>query len=525
MRFIRISSKKLYFRHIVILILVTCLFLNMPFSVLLAGPEGAQIINGQVSFQQSGNNTTITASDQSIINYTSFNIAKPETVQFIQPSSNASVLNRIISANPTMIDGTVLANGRVFFVNPAGVLIGSTATINVNQLVASGLDISNSSFLSGQYEFAGGSGQVVNNGEISAQSVYLVGQQVTNAGNIKCPNGYVLMAAGERVFLGEPGSNVVVDIGTLESPDQADVQPDIKITNEGVVDASGGSIILALAGDAFSRPIMKNTGSLSTSAVTEDAGNINLQASEGKIDNTGSITATSDSGAGGTVTVSAGEVVNSGTVEVSGDSGGAVSLEGTNRVGQFGTIRADGSSGDGGNIDIQANQVVALGNDSLTTANAGINGDGGRIIAYSPDTAFFRSGAVVEAKGGSKSGNGGFFEISGKEYVEVQGQIDLSTENGQSGTFLIDPYNIIIDDSGLDNGTWTGSQWDPAGDDSRLDIDILEGYLDSADVTISTEGDGQGIQGGDVTFDAERFLESGTNDQNPSNSSLTVIAD
>ncbi len=60
------------------------------------------------------NHTTIHAGQNSIINYSSFNIGVPETVQFIQPSSNASVLNRILSANPTNIDGTLLANGSVF---------------------------------------------------------------------------------------------------------------------------------------------------------------------------------------------------------------------------------------------------------------------------------------------------------------------------------------------------------------------------------------------------------------------------
>jgi len=112
------------------------LFLSCSVSAVSAGPEGAQVVNGQVTIQQSGNNTAITASDKAIINYSSFDITQPETVRFIQPSSSASVLNRILSANPTNTDGNLLANGRVFFVNPAGIYIGNGARINVNQLVA-----------------------------------------------------------------------------------------------------------------------------------------------------------------------------------------------------------------------------------------------------------------------------------------------------------------------------------------------------------------------------------------------------
>jgi len=301
-----------------------CVVLNGWPSIALAGPEGAQVIHGQVSLQQNGLNTTIHASDRSIINYTSFDIARPEVVEFIQPGSSASVLNRILSAGPTTIDGTLLANGQVFFVNPAGVIIGGGATINVSQLVASGLNISNDNFINGRYEFVGGDGAVANYGDISAQSVYLVGKQVTNAGSINCPQGYVVMAAGDRVFLGRPGSDVVVEVGSLEPPDESDNQLPNRVINEGTVGAGGGTVILAAAGDAFAQPIVKNVGSLSASVEEGDAGDIYLRAFGGRIENTGSITTRSDSGAGGTATAEGSDVVNTGTVDVSGDRGGAV---------------------------------------------------------------------------------------------------------------------------------------------------------------------------------------------------------
>ena len=93
-----------YCRWGVVCFLICFLFFNGLVSDVIAGPEGAQVVNGQVSIQQSGSNTAITASDKAIINYSSFNIAQPETVQFIQPGSSASVLNRILSANPTNIN-------------------------------------------------------------------------------------------------------------------------------------------------------------------------------------------------------------------------------------------------------------------------------------------------------------------------------------------------------------------------------------------------------------------------------------
>jgi filamentous hemagglutinin family protein len=496
MRFLMQLIERHYLKRFITYILICCMLFNVPASVVLAGPEGAEVIHGQVSLQQSGLNTVIHASDKAIINYTSFDIARPEVVQFIQPGSNASVLNRILSANPTCIDGTLLANGRVFFVNPAGVIIGSGAKINVSQLVASGLNISNDSFINGQYEFVSGGGSVANYGDISAKSVYLVGKQVTNIGNINCPAGYVVMAAGDRVFLGQPGSSVIVEIGSLEPPDQADAHAPAEIINEGTVEAAGGKIILAAAGDAFSRPIMANIGYLSTSNANGDAGNISLQAGDGLIDNTGIITATSNSDAGGTITAVAGEVINTGTIDVSGTQGGTVALEAAERLGQFGTVNADGIDGDGGGINLTASDVVALSSESITTANAGINGHGGDVIVYSPDTALFWPSAKIEAKGGMQSGDGGFIEISGKEHVEIFGLVDASASSGKTGSFLIDPYHLEISTDPTATGSWTGDVWTSNNaNNSNLNIVDLLLNLDMANIIVRTGGS----YGGNIT--------------------------
>ena len=100
------NLKKCYnFRKFLSFLSIFCIFLNLFLPAAWAGPEGAEIVNGQVSIQQSGFNTVITASDKSIINYSNFDILQPEVVEFIQPSSNASVLNRILSATPRILTG------------------------------------------------------------------------------------------------------------------------------------------------------------------------------------------------------------------------------------------------------------------------------------------------------------------------------------------------------------------------------------------------------------------------------------
>jgi filamentous hemagglutinin family protein len=444
---------------------------SLPFA--LAGPENPQVVNGDVSIQQSGYNTTITASDKAIINYSSFDIARPETVQFIQPGSSASVLNRILSATPTTIDGTLLANGCVFFVNPAGVYFGEGAQVNVNQLVASALNISDSDFMNGRYDFVSGDGAVVNSGNISAEKVFLIGQEVMNSGNINCPGGYVVMAAGDRVFLAEPGSDVVVEVGGPDRSEPAGATDSTPaVPNEGTDNTTGGIKALAGAGDLYSYAI-SNVGTLSASVETGSAGRIVLAAG--------------------------GEVTNTGTIEATGDEGGQVTMEGA-RVGQFGTIHADGIESHGGDVSLRASQVVALSSDSLTTANAGRNGNGGEVTVFSPDTALFWSGARIEARGGAASGNGGFVEVSGKQHVEIYGLVDTAAPKGEVGTFLIDPFDIEIGDwtpDGTQNGSWSGLDpqvWTAAAaSGSRLDVDNLLSYLDDANVEVMTGGNNADI--------------------------------
>ncbi|MHC4618366.1 MAG: beta strand repeat-containing protein [Planctomycetota bacterium] len=468
MKKVKNISKRYYLRQIVACFLVSCLFFNT--SVALATPSGANVVAGQAAVGQTGNTTTVSmGSASAVINWNSLDTSSSEILQFIKASGGFAVLNRIIAGGATHFDGSLFGNqGHIFIVNPSGIIFGPTSYIQASKFTAAGLNIADRDFMSGHYEFVAtdGIGTVSNYGHISARQVALIGKQVTNAGVIRTPGGYTLMAAGDRVFLGQEGSDIVVEVDGVTVP-AADPPAGLgDVINEGTIEAAGGKVVLA-AGDTFSRAI---------------------------------------------------EGLDSLTVAVDG---------GTGRVGQFGTISTDGIDGDGGSITLTAADVVALGPESVTTANAGANGDGGEVIVYSPDTALFRDGAQVEAKGGAESGGGGFFELSGKQYVEVEGQIDLTAADGRSGEFLIDPLNILIYDGtygSIDQGSYAGGQWEPAvtlNDFSILGIDRLEYYLGLADLTVTTDGIGGGTQDGWVIFDAGRDVYTDPSNDN----SLTVNAD
>jgi filamentous hemagglutinin family protein len=437
------------------------MFFNVP--ILFATPTGSKVVAGSAGVGQTGNTTTVTmGSGRAVINWDSLNTSSNEILQFIKDSGGFAVLNRVVQGGATQFDGSLFGNqGHIIVVNPSGIVFGPTAFVEAYKFTASGLDISNTDFMNGHYQFVGGDGigMVSNYGEISAEQVALIGKKVLNAGTITSPGGYVVMAAGDSIFLGEEGSDVVVEVAGVTVPQEPPMEGMGDVINEGTVEAAGGKIVLA-AGDTFSRAI-------------EGLDNLSI-AVEG----------------------------------------------GTGRVGQFGTLNTDGGEGDGGSITLTAGDVVALSSDSITTANAGTNGDGGEVIAYSPKTAIFRDGAIVEAKGGSESGDGGFFELSGTEDVEIEGQIDLTAANGENGEFLIDPRNVKIVSGSSNQGDWDGSEWDPKWrlGYARLGIETLEGYLAGQDVTITTDGFSI-FQSGWVKFDAGRDVE------NTTDNSLTVDAD
>ncbi|MEJ2553337.1 MAG: filamentous hemagglutinin N-terminal domain-containing protein, partial [Gammaproteobacteria bacterium] len=104
-------------------------------------PEGGVVVAGQGGINQINSNTTIVTQQtpSMAVNWDRFNLSASDLVQFKQPSASASVLNRILDQNPSQIFGQIDANGRVFLINPSGILFGKSASVNVGSLVASSL--------------------------------------------------------------------------------------------------------------------------------------------------------------------------------------------------------------------------------------------------------------------------------------------------------------------------------------------------------------------------------------------------
>jgi len=144
-------------------------------STAYALPGGGSVAAGAATLSSGANTLTVNQSSQNaVLNWQSFSIAQGESVRFNQPNTGSVALNRVTGSDPSSILGSLSANGKVFLVNPNGILFGANAQVNVGGLVASTLNISDADFMAGKYSFSGpGGGTVLNQGSINANGAGL----------------------------------------------------------------------------------------------------------------------------------------------------------------------------------------------------------------------------------------------------------------------------------------------------------------------------------------------------------------
>jgi filamentous hemagglutinin family protein len=185
-----------------------------------------------------------------LLTWQSFDLNKGETLDFNQQGhADWTVLNRIVAgprgadgsrflASPSMILGSIKADGSVYVINPNGVIFGPNAQINVHSLIASSLDVGNATMtvaernsfflnqgitsVSGQNtSFSYDQGDKVVEGDVTVDAgatittslaprtvspdaggfVYLIAPNVENDGTVKTPAGEILMLAAQQVQL------------------------------------------------------------------------------------------------------------------------------------------------------------------------------------------------------------------------------------------------------------------------------------------------------------------------------------
>lgn len=473
------------------------------------GPMGGQIIAGSGQIQQVGTTTTISQTSPTLmLNWQSFNIAPNQTVDFLQPGSSAIAVNRIFSSTPSEIFGHLNANGQVWLINPNGILFGQGAQVNVGGLVASTLDLDDSTLLSDSRNFGGsGKGSVINQGRITTANggyVALLGNQVSNQGVVTAQLGTVALGGGSAVTLTFSGNkllHVQVDQSTLNNLAE----------NRQLIVANGGQVIMtAGAKDALLASAVNNTGVVQAQTVQNHNGTITLLGgmTAGTVNVGGTLDASAPHGGnGGSIETSAANfnLANDAHVDASAPSGkagawlidpvnldidstaattisnilngGTSVTEQTTSTTPQGTPSVIGNQGTGqnelGDLTVDAGATINWSNASASLTLSAYN-------ALTINAAITGAGGITLASGGGSSATSGIYinaavssSKAGVTMNAANGNLTIATGAsiaGASGVSLATTGNFI-NQAGAGAVTSSGGRWLIYSTNPTLDTD------------------------------------------------------
>ena len=470
-------------------------------SEVLANPMGGEVAAGKADIKNiSQQKLEIHQhTDKAVIDWRSFDIDQGQHTEFKQPSKTSHTLNRVNSNDPSQILGKLSANGKVTLINPNGVFFGKSAQVDVNGLIATTADIKNADFMAGKHNFTKASNnpdaKIINEGLITAKEAGLVGlvaPHVENHGIIQAKtvqmasgdlaldlhgDGLLHIAASDAIkqqIVANTGlivaaetdaSGTVTGGGTIAITAAAArdaVNSLIVIEGElhaPVINQTGGKIIIANASKDIAttqdNKVIATNGIIQAGSIdilnTDKAGQAN-----GVVAVSGIIKAeyptplpspkpqTLSPTKGGTIRISAKTtMVNNAVLDVSGTDGGGNLRLGGEYLGSTTEVPLPGKFVK--NLKTPNAETTIVGENTLLIADAHARGDGGNMVTWADgDTYFYGS---IFARGGTEYGNGGFVEVSGKGYLDMQANtVDLTPQHssGKKGTLLLDPTDIVI---------------------------------------------------------------------------------
>jgi filamentous hemagglutinin family protein len=445
-------------------------------------------------------------------------------VRFNQPGASSVVLNRVTGGlGPSEILGTLTANGRVFVINRDGILFGPSAVMNTAGFLATTHDIKNSDFMAGRYNFnipGRPDASIVNQGRITATSggfAALVAPGVRNTGTITATlgtvalvsgNGFTLDLYGDKLItlaVGDQIASKVIDVSTGKPLKSL-------VSNEGKIRANGGRVELtAAAARTVVDSVINTSGVITANSIGRHNGMIVLSAATGaskpagapaqtvKISGTLSAAGKKKGTEGGTILVTGENIkLASARIDASGRKGGGKALIGGDwGGGNPNTSLVKNSSAKLESFVIPTATTVSV--DAATTINASAKGrgNGGKVVLWSDSETTFAG--IILARGGAKSGDGGFVEVSSHQLLNYSGTTDTRAPKGTVGTLLLDPENLYVNANGLPPNS------DPTA--SAISANALVNQLASNNVVLSTQP--SGTHAGDIFVDAHVSWSTG----------------
>lgn len=325
-----------------------------------AKPSGAEIKHGKASVRNQDNSVHVKQkSKHAIIHWKDFSIAEGELAEFHLANPKGATLNRVTGTQMSKLMGTLRSNGKLYLINPNGILVGPNGIIDTAGTILSTLDLMDTTFLEGRDLWFKGDSQegIVNLGHIQTLTgdIFLLAAKVQNDGSLEAPQGTVGLASASEIYLKPAGQERLVIKTALG---------DGSLENAGKIDAS--FVEMQIVKENPYALAINTSGTISATQVEKKGGKILLRASGGSITASGNVVAPS-----GDIQLHGDNVAVSGTLSVSGDeSGGNILVFGNDTAALTGSLLANGSK-QGGNIELSGGNVDLKGTVQSTGENAG----------------------------------------------------------------------------------------------------------------------------------------------------------
>jgi len=378
--------------------------------------------------------------------FTNFGLQQNQIANFLSQPTIQNILGRVTGGNASMINGIIQVSGgnsNLFLINPAGIIFGQNASLNVpasfTATTANGIGFGSNGWFSasGSNNYAslletpsslafttGQAGAIVNAANLTmqqGQSLTLMGGTVVSTGELSAPGGNITVAAvpgTSLVRFSQPGSPLSLEIQPI-TPDSSQPNP-------------WNNTVLSLP------QLLTSPGAGSATGLTVNPdGTVQLTGSGIRVENGDLVTenintsSTASSVNGGSILLSAQRDINTtlGTLNSSFSATDSTDSPVSGNGGAIALTTFNGSIATGG-LDSHT---------SATNSDASVGGDGnGGAIALTTFNGSIATGNVSSYASVGGNGNGG--------------AIAFTTQNGNITTGDLDSHVYSFYDPGSGNG-------------------------------------------------------------------------
>jgi filamentous hemagglutinin family protein len=459
--------------------------------------------------------------------FSQFNLNSSQSATFTGPNNVHNILSRVTSGSPSSIDGTIhsdIQGANLFFMNPAGVLFGQHAQLDVSGSVA----VTTANYLKlvggGRFNANLGGGDVLTSAPVSAfgflnsapKGVSIVWENFEVPPLRIAPQKVFSAVAGDITLsgCGISGDGSRVNLVSVKSPgevalDATNINSPVDVTQFtalGTIDLTHSAIFTGGHIGVSGGPVVIRAGDLYLLGSSSIQSQTNGSAPGDTIDIAASVSATfGDFSEVTTATTGSG---TAGDIKLTAP---IISIRGSLDATTYG-------DGHGGNITVHADHltVIAAPGNGITTVAFG-KGDGGDIIVTANSLLIDGAGSpfflgintTAERDNGGKAGN--IFIRAGDLSIVAGGYISSDTfGKGGGGDVTVTANSLLIDGSGSD--LFTGISADALagtgnGGDLAVTVDGLFTIKGGAYISTDTYSRGKG---GDLSVHAESLSIDGS---------------